>query len=121
MPFFFALADVLLLTLRDDLIFSLTVPSKLQTYLACGRPVLGAISGEAANILSIAGAGLTAPPNDPECLADMALTMAQMPRERLDALGEAAMEYQRREFDRDHWVDQLESWLCELSRRPSAS
>jgi colanic acid biosynthesis glycosyl transferase WcaI len=121
MPFFFALADVLLLTLRDDLIFSLTVPSKLQTYLACGRPVLGAISGEAADILAEAGAGLAASPNDPEHLAEMALAMAQMPRERLDALGKAALEYQRREFDRDHWVDQLESWLCELSRRPSAS
>ena len=84
MPSFFAIADVLLITLRDERIFSLTVPSKLQTYLACGRPILGAISGEAANILIAAGAGLTAPPNDPERLAEMALTMAQMPRERLE-------------------------------------
>jgi colanic acid biosynthesis glycosyl transferase WcaI len=121
MPFFFAIADVLLITLRDERIFSLTIPSKLQTYLACGRPILGAISGEAENILIAAGAGLTAPPNDPERLAEMALRMAQMPRERLKALGEAALKYQRREFDRDHWLDRLENWLQELSRRSSTS
>jgi colanic acid biosynthesis glycosyl transferase WcaI len=121
MPSFFAIADALLITLRDERIFSLTIPSKLQTYLACGRPILGAISGEAANILIAAGAGLTAPPNDPERLAEMALTMAQMPRERLQALGEAALEYQRREFDRDHWLDRIENWLQELSTQQPTS
>jgi colanic acid biosynthesis glycosyl transferase WcaI len=118
MPCFFAIADVLLITLRDEPIFSLTVPSKLQTYLACGRPVLGAISGEAADILIAAGAGLTAPPNDPERLAEMALTMAQMPVEQLKALGDAALAYHGREFDRDQWLDCLESWLQELSTPP---
>ena len=121
MPYFFALADVLLLSLRDELIFSLTVPSKLQSYLACGRPVLGAISGEAANILSTASAGLAAPPDAPERLAEMALTMSRMPREQLKELGDAALEYQRREFDRDHWLDCLEDWLRELSEQPRAS
>ena len=121
MPLFFAIADVLLITLRDERIFSLTVPSKLQTYLACGRPILGAISGEAVNILAAAGAGLAASPNDPEHLAEMALMMAQMPRERLDALGKAALEYQRREFNRDQWLDRLESWLQELSSPTSTS
>jgi colanic acid biosynthesis glycosyl transferase WcaI len=121
MPFFFAIADVLLITLRDERIFSLTVPSKLQTYLACGRPVLGAISGEAADILAAAGAGLAASPNDPKRLAELAVAMAQMPHERLEALGKAALEYHRLEFNREHWLDRLESWLCELGNRSSAS
>ena len=121
MPSFFAIADVLLITLRDERIFSLTVPSKLQTYLACGRPVLGAIAGEAASILMMSGAGLVAPPNDPERLAEIASAMAQMPREELDALGKAALDYQNHEFDRDYWLDQLEEWLQELSSRSPAS
>lgn len=121
MPQFFAIADALLITLRDEPIFSLTVPSRLQTYLACGRPILGAISGEAEDILTTAGAGFTAAPADPEHLAATALKMAQMPRERLDALGKAAMDYQRREFDRDQWIERLENWLEELSRRPSGA
>jgi colanic acid biosynthesis glycosyl transferase WcaI len=115
MPIFFAIADALLITLRDERILSLTIPSKLQTYLACGRPVLGAVSGEAANILAEAGAGPVASPSDPKQLAEMAIAMAQLPREKLDALGNAALEYQRNEFDRDRWLDRLESWLQELT------
>jgi colanic acid biosynthesis glycosyl transferase WcaI len=121
MPVFFAIADALLITLRDERIFSLTVPSKLQTYLACGRPVLGAISGEAANILTEAGAGPVASPGDPKQLAEMVIAMAQLPREQLDALGKAALEYQRNEFDRDQWMDRLECWLRELSGPASIS
>jgi colanic acid biosynthesis glycosyl transferase WcaI len=121
MPVFFAIADALLITLRDERIFSLTVPSKLQTYLACGRPVLGAISGEAANILTEAGAGPVASPSDPKQLAEMVTAMAQLPREQLDALGKAALEYQRNEFDQDQWMDRLECWLRELSSPASIS
>jgi hypothetical protein len=51
----------------------------------------------------------------------MTLAMAQMPHERLKALGEAALEYQRREFDRGHWLDCLENWLQELSSQSSTS
>lgn len=121
MPLFFAIADALLISLRDEPIFSLTIPSKLQTYLACGRPVLGAISGEADDILTAAGAGFAAPPADPERLAATALRIARMPREQLEELGKAARQYQQREFDRDQWMDNLENWLQELSRRPSGT
>jgi colanic acid biosynthesis glycosyl transferase WcaI len=121
MPIFFAIADALLITLRDERILSLTIPSKLQTYLACGRPVLGAVSGEAAKILAEAGAGPVASPSDPKQLAEMAVAMAQLPREKLDALGNAALEYQRNEFDRDRWLDRLESWLQELTGPASIS
>lgn len=115
MPHFFAVADALLITLRDEKVFSLTVPSKLQTYLACGRPILGSISGEAANILTMSGAGLAAPPSDPACLAERASAMAQMSREQLDALSRAAREFNLNEFDRDQWLNRLENWMFELS------
>jgi colanic acid biosynthesis glycosyl transferase WcaI len=121
MPIFFAIADALLITLRDERILSLTIPSKLQSYLACGRPVLGAVSGEAAHILAEAGAGPVASPSDSKQLAEMAIAMAQLPREKLDALGNAALEYQRNEFDRDRWMNRLESWLRELSGPASIS
>ena len=117
MPAFFAIADALLVTLRDERIFSLTIPSKLQTYLACGRPILGAVSGETADILAKSGAGFAASPSDSASLADMAVKMAEMPPEQLGALGRAALEYHRREFDRDLWLDSLESWLQQLSER----
>jgi len=117
MPIFFALADALLMTLRDEEVFSLTIPSKLQSYLACGRPVLGAISGAAADVIARSGAGLVASPGNSGDLAEAARTMADLPAERLACMANAALDYHRREFDRSLWLGRLERWLSELSRR----
>ena len=60
MPRYFALADALLVTLRNQPIFSLTIPAKVQSYLACGKPIIAALDGEGARVVQEAGAGLTA-------------------------------------------------------------
>ena len=88
MPVLFAIADVLLISLRQETVFSLTVPSRLQSYIACRRPILAAVSGEAANILTTAGAGLVVPPRRPEELANAAVKMAEMSRAQLNAMAE---------------------------------
>ncbi len=64
MPRYFALADALLVTLKDDPIFSLTVPTKVQSYLACGRPIVAALNGEGARVVREAGAGIVTPAED---------------------------------------------------------
>ena len=64
-----ALADVLLVHLKDDPLFRITVPSKTQAYLAAGRPVLMAVAGDAADLVTRADAGVTCPPDDPISLA----------------------------------------------------
>ncbi|SDJ71793.1 MULTISPECIES: glycosyltransferase family 4 protein [Bradyrhizobium] len=121
MPTFFALADVLLMTLRDEAIFSLTVPSKLQSYLACGRPVLGAVSGAAAEALMESGAGLVALPGNAGSLAEAAVAMADMPAEQRRAMGRAALQYHALKFDRHAWLGRLEQWLRELASGPTSS
>ncbi len=55
MPRFFALADALLVTLKPEPIFALTIPSKVQAYLACGRPIVAALDGEGARVVREAG------------------------------------------------------------------
>jgi glycosyltransferase involved in cell wall biosynthesis len=119
MPTFFALADVLLMTLRDEPIFSLTVPSKLQSYMACGRPVLGAVSGAAAEALVEARAGLVARPGSADGLAEAALALADMPAEKRRDMGAAALTYHTQKFDRGYWLSILERWLLELADRNS--
>src|SRR5262249_27745719 len=56
MPRLFAQADVLLATLRREPIFAYTIPSKIQSYLACGRPIIAAMDGEGGRIVREAGA-----------------------------------------------------------------
>jgi len=119
MPALFSIADVLLVSLRDEKVFSLTVPSKLQSYLACGRPILAAVSGECADIIVAAEAGLVTPPNDPEGLARSALAMAQLSRDQLNTMAKSGLEYHQREFSRDRIFEILEDWLLEISRPPA--
>lgn len=113
MPTWFALADALLVTLRRDPIFAVTVPSKLQAYLACGRPVLAAIDGEAARIVSDAEAGLCVPAGDPNALAAAAIALADSSTERRTAMGQAARAYFEREFAREEMLDRLVACLSE--------
>lgn len=76
MPSYFACADALLLSLRAEPIFELTVPSKLQAYLACGRPVLASLGGEGARLVMEAHAGSISEPGNPQALAQAALRMS---------------------------------------------
>ena len=46
MPYFFSCADMLLVSLKKDPIFSITIPNKVQSYMACGKPIIGSIEGE---------------------------------------------------------------------------
>lgn len=115
MPMFFSVADALLVSLRDQEVFARTIPTRLQAYLACGRPILGSVRGECARIVTDSGAGLVSPPNDPQGLANIARSMSQLPHSELIAMGQAARRYHELEFDPDHWDRVLECWLHELS------
>ena len=65
-----ALADVLLIHLRDDPLFRITVPHKVFVCLASAKPILAAIEGDTADIVRSAQAGLTCPPGNPQAMAD---------------------------------------------------
>lgn len=85
-----AQADVLVAHLKDDPLFEITIPSKLQFYLAMGQPVLAAIKGEAARIVEHAGAGLAVQPGDASAIAEAMVTMARTSEAELAAMGGAA-------------------------------
>ena len=113
MPRYFALADVLLVTLRRDPIFALTVPSKLQTYLACGRPVVAALDGEGARIVEEAGAGLACAAEDADGLAAAILSLYHRPHAEREVMGASARRYFERHFEREALLTQLEAWMRE--------
>ncbi len=107
MPLFFAHADALLVTLRKNPIFAKTIPTKIQSYLACGKPIVAGMDGEGARIVVESGAGFAAPASDPEKLADAVLRLYQLSEaERLE-MGRRAKAYSIVHFDRDRLVDQL--------------
>lgn len=110
MPLWFARADVLLLTLRSDPVFAMTIPAKLQSYLACARPVLAAIDGEGARVLKESGAGLAVPAEDDSALALAALELARMPASERAAMGARGRQFFDNNFERRMLLDRLEVW-----------
>ena len=87
MPKIYALADVLLVHLRDLPFFAATIPSKTQVSLSCGRPILMAVRGDAADVVRHAGAGVTCSPEDDAEMADAIVKLAHTDREELEAMG----------------------------------
>lgn len=93
MALIYASASVLLLTLRDDPALSATIPSKLQSYLAAGKPIIISSNGEAANVVIKAKAGLTCPAGNAEALVDAVLAIYEMQPEERITLGEHGRAY----------------------------
>ncbi len=93
MPAFFERASGLLVTLRSEEIFSYTIPSKVQTYLAAGRPVIAAIDGEGARLITESGAGLASAAEDVDSLVRNIELLYNMGITEREALGEAGRKY----------------------------
>jgi glycosyltransferase involved in cell wall biosynthesis len=103
-PRLLAAADVCLVTLRDVPLFASFIPSKMFEYLAAGRPVIGAVTGESAQLLREAGA-VVVPPEDSEALADAIRMLAADPARRA-AMGQRGRAYVERFFDRAQLADE---------------
>jgi glycosyltransferase involved in cell wall biosynthesis len=116
MPRWFALADALLVTLRRDPIFALTIPSKAQSYLACARPIVAALDGEGARVLREAGAGIAVASGDAAALAQAVVQLYEMPETERRAMGERGRRYFEQHFEREGLLGRLEGWMGELAR-----
>jgi glycosyltransferase involved in cell wall biosynthesis len=93
MPVIQSHAAALLVTLRPERIFAYTVPSKMQSYLAMGRPIVAALDGEGAAILSEAGAGLASPAGDARALAQTIRRLYGMDESERQRMGRAGRAY----------------------------
>lgn len=111
-----ASADAVLVHLVDEPLFRVTVPSKTQAYLAAGRPVVMAVTGDAADLVTAAGAGVTVAPGDPAALASALRRLADLPREEREALGAAGRRHYQRHLSLRRGTDRFEVVLERASR-----
>jgi glycosyltransferase involved in cell wall biosynthesis len=108
MPKYFSCADALIVSLKKNSIFAHTIPSKIQSYLACGKPILTSLDGEGSRIIEEAQAGFTSPSEDPISLAATVKKFLALNREEQKTLGKNARIYFNNEFERELLVDKLE-------------
>lgn len=116
MPSFFKGADALLVSLKAEPIFAMTIPGKVQAYLAAGRPLLAMLDGEGARVIAEAQAGLGCPAGDDAALAACAERMTSLSADERAAMGRRGQAYGAREFDRATLIAQLERWFGEHCR-----
>ncbi|MBT6448485.1 MAG: glycosyltransferase family 4 protein [Flavobacteriaceae bacterium] len=108
MPKFFSHADALLVSLKKNKIFSLTIPAKVQSYLACGKPIIASIDGIGAKIVTDAKCGVVSPAENSLVLSEKIKELIILDQSKLHEMGINARTYYDKEFDRNHLLEKLE-------------
>ena len=120
MPGLMQKAGALLVTLADEPIFALTVPNKVQAYMAAGRPILACLNGEGARLVAEAQAGFGVPAENARALADAILLLYQMPADERAKMGANGRRYFKANFDHDKLIEDLLETLISISKRGAA-
>ncbi len=115
MPGLMRQASALLVTLADQPIFAATIPSKIQAYMAVGRPILACLNGEGARIVSEANAGFTIPAENAKALASATLQLYRLSDDEREKMGQNGQRYYKEHFDHDRLVQQLIDALRDLT------
>lgn len=111
MASFFAKADVMLVSLRDDKIFNLTVPAKVQAYMSASKPIAAMLNGEGAKIIEEAKCGLSVSAGDFKGLAFILKMMEQYEKSELEKMGENSRSFYAKNFQLSQCIDNLERIL----------
>ena len=111
-PKFTALADALIVCLSDSPDLGLTVPAKVASYMAAGKPVLASMDG-AGNAAVAAAGGLSSPACDAATLADNLLALTRMDAAQHAAMGQSAKEYYLAHYRRSELLRKLEHFILE--------
>ena len=106
-PEYFASADALFLSLKSSKIFSLTIPSKLQTYMACARPIIGSIDGVSAKIINDSKSGFTCEPENPKLLAQIIKQMTKLSAQERIEMSKNGRKYYLKNFDKNIVINKL--------------
>ncbi len=115
---FYNACDVCLVPLANFPILQETIPSKIFEVMACERPVVASVGGEAARVVQASGGGLVAPPGDPRGIADAVLRLLATPEAERAAMGAAGREYVGRHFARETLAARYLEILRGVASRP---
>jgi len=107
MPDIYALADVLVIHLKDDPLFRITIPHKTFVYMAVAKPILAAVEGDVADVITTAGAGITCHPSQPRLLADAIRRLRAMPTGTLVKMGRQGRKAVEKLYERKALVSKI--------------
>lgn len=111
MASFFNKAEVMLVTLKDDPIFNLTVPAKVQAYMSASKPIVAMLNGEGAENIKESESGFAVNAGDYKALAETILKTSELPKEELEKLGQNARKFYEENFRMSECITNLENIL----------
>jgi len=107
-PYILASSDIAFLSLIKDPLFSKTIPAKLQSYMACGKPILAAADGETSSIILESECGICVPSGDAISLAKGILEYLEMPPEKISSIGKRARNYYDSNFKKSLLMNEMD-------------
>jgi glycosyltransferase involved in cell wall biosynthesis len=110
-PEFMAASDAAFLSLSDSPLFEMTIPAKLQSYMACGAPIIASAAGETAKIINDSMSGLCVKPGNAEELAKKIIELSKKSQEELKALGNNARKYYEENFNKKTLLDRMDYYF----------
>lgn len=111
MPKFYASSGALLVSLKSSDAFKLTIPGKVQSYMASKKTILAVLEGEGARVINEAQCGLVSSPDDIEKLTDNIIKISNLNIEDLKNMAAAAKQYFDNNFNKKNIISNLESEL----------
>lgn len=112
MPFYYGLADAMLITLKNNKTISYTLPGKIQSYMAAGKPIIGAINGETSRVIKDAECGLCCPAENYSELANLILQFCNSNEK--EKMAQNSYDYYVRNYSKERFMSVLEDTLFNL-------
>lgn len=114
MPGLIAEADAMLVTLKNQPNYNLTLPGRTQAYMACGKPILCCANGETARVIKNSCCGLIAEAENSKKLAEIIIDCYSMSKEERDELGRRGLEYSNQHYDMAAVMNKIEEILMSI-------
>tara|TARA_B100000963_G_scaffold361806_1_gene399823 strand:+ start:30832 stop:32049 length:1218 start_codon:yes stop_codon:yes gene_type:complete len=112
---FFLHADALLVSLKKDPIFDITIPGKLQSYLASSKPIIAVLNGEGKRVIDESMSGIVVEPENVEGLTAAFNKMSQLDKIEIDKMGINGFNYAQKHFKKETTLELLNTWMEDLA------
>jgi len=115
-PEFMAVSDATLISLSKSKVFSITLPAKTQSCLACGVPVIVSADGEIQDVINKADAGVCSNAGDAKGLAENIQKLVSMPGQKHKDMAQNAVDYYQKNFDKETLLNRMDQWFLNINR-----
>ena len=110
-PELLAVCDAAFLSFMETKLFEMTIPAKLQSYMACGMPVLAAAGGESKRVIEEAGCGICSPCGDAEALSTSIAAMMMCSEQEMNKMKKNSREYFVKNFEKQKLMNEMDAYF----------